>query len=294
MEVYLSSYCSTNRTVGQAVQDIAALGIGRIELTGGCEFASYSEDELSALRREMGLKFVVHNYFPPQQEEFVLNLASEDPHIRERSLKMVSDALELVDRLGGSLYSVHGGYWFEQSVEKDRQGYFFLGKRAARSNQAFYENLRQIAETMIPEGMRLAVENAFPAHGHASFSLLSRPKEIFEFLDFCRPYANLGLLLDLGHLNLAATYLGFDKELFLGELVAEHADKIFELHVSSNDGLCDAHRINSPDSFEIEFLRRHRSKLEHAPVVMEWQQCLGPEVATQFKRMQTILNGQGE
>lgn len=291
MELFLSSYCSPSRSISQAVRDIAGLGVTRIELTGGCDHALYDEAELLGLARSHGLELVIHNYFPPQAEDFVLNLASEDPQIKARSLGMVTQAVELAQKCGRGFYSVHGGYWYEQSVKKGERGVFHPGPRAAASDETFYANLGQIARRILPGGFKLAVENAFPAHGHQRFSLLAEPDEIMRFCEFCQGHPSLGLLLDLGHLNVSARYLGFDKGRFLEELMTRYADKVFEVHVSANDGLCDAHRVNDMDCFELSFLREYQEALAGAVVVMEWQQCLGPGTVARFNQAQALLNG---
>ncbi|MCP4351333.1 MAG: DUF692 family protein [Desulfobacterales bacterium] len=111
---------------------------------------------------------------------------------------------------------------------------------------------------------------------------MASPKEIFEFLDYCRDYSNAGLLLDIGHLNVAAYYLGFDKVAFLKKLVSKFRDKIFEIHVSSNSGEKDTHSISTPDSFEIRFIQDHADIFADIPLVLEWHQNLSASVYKEY------------
>jgi hypothetical protein len=57
----------------------------------------------------------------------------------------------------------------------------------------------------------------------------------------------------------------------LDEVLYGYNDKIFELHLSENGGILDEHNINRDDSWQIEFLKRHREIIGQAPVVFEWE-----------------------
>ena len=66
-------------------------------------------------------------------------------------------------------------------------------------------------------------------------------EEIDEILNI--PFikkSNLGIILDLGHLNISSNILNFDKN-FLNKIIDLHSDKIYEVHISENQGEFDTH-----------------------------------------------------
>lgn len=107
----------------------------------------------------------------------------------------------------------------------------------------------------IHKGFEPCVENSLYVKG-GMFSLLSTPEEILDFLSFLEQYDNIGLLLDLGHLNVASYHLKFPKQVFLEELIKQYRHKIFEIHISRNNSLDDSHDISTIECFEVEYVRK--------------------------------------
>ena len=108
--LYITSYCSPNRSISGAVNDLFEVGFRNIELTGGTDYAYYSEDELSKLQKRCGLNFLIHNYFPPQEYECIMNLSSCDSSVKKRTLGLIKQAVSLAQKLGQNLYSIHAGF----------------------------------------------------------------------------------------------------------------------------------------------------------------------------------------
>ena len=287
--LYITSYCSGKESIIGAVEELVSRGFRNIELTGGTRYESYSEDGLLELLDRHGLKYIIHNYFPPQRDELVLNLASSDETIKAGTLRLVEEAVRLTQAFAQDLYSIHAGYAHDLIPVVGEDGLFMPRDLGQNSKEVFFETLGYISRDLLPAGFRLAVENAFPAYGNGRFSMLSDPGDIFEFLDFCRGHPNLGLLLDMGHLNVAAHYAGFDKQAFLEDLLADHPEKIFELHISSNNGAVDSHDPSVVDSFEVTFARRVLDLLGDIPVVMEWHQRPSPGVCAQYESIRDFL-----
>ena len=288
--LYITSYCSNEKSIAGVVEQIASFGFKNIEMTGGTGYSEYSEKKLHDLRDKFGLIYLIHNYFPPQKENFVLNLASKDISTRSRTFNLVSYAIALSMEFSQHLYSIHAGYVHDLSPVKGKDGLFLLANPGKNSKKAFYDALKHIASNLLPKGFNLAVENAFPAYGNDSFSMLSSPENIFEFLQFAERYKNIGLLLDLGHLNVAAYYQKFDKEIFLESLLSKFKHKVFELHLSKNSGFEDTHEICSAESFEVQFIGANREIFKDIPIVLEWHKCLSSSVYNEFKRIEDFLN----
>ncbi|MBI4806798.1 MAG: sugar phosphate isomerase/epimerase [Desulfovibrio sp.] len=280
--LYLTSCCSPSRAIVEAVASIVALGITNIELTGGTLYEHYDLSALRALKTKHNLNFLIHNYFPPQSEEFVLNPASTNPEIRSRVHQTLADSISLAQSFGHNLYSLHAGFSYDQIPIFRDDGLFtpMSGPRFCRDN--LYEGVERIAATILPPEVNLALENAFPLSKAGRFSLMASPEDILAFLERFADSKNVGLLLDLGHLNLSACRLGFDKIAFLDRLLGDWGHKIFEVHASANNGEHDSHNLNTVDDFEIQFIKGARKILEHAPIILEWHDCLSQQAAETY------------
>src|SRR5689334_5084396 len=81
-------------------------GIRDIELGAGVTV----DRGVDVLERQSDLRLLVHNYFPPPAQSFVLNLSSPDEDVRGQSVALVESALDLSARLKAPFYSVHGGF----------------------------------------------------------------------------------------------------------------------------------------------------------------------------------------
>jgi sugar phosphate isomerase/epimerase len=287
--LFITSYCSTSQSIAVAVEELARHGFTNIELTGGTRYKEYRESDLHELRNKYGLKFLIHNFFPPQGKNFVLNLASVDEKTHAQTIDLVAQAVSLSRKFAQSLYSIHAGYAHDLTPAKGGNGLFLPRNNKKNSGETFLKSVEYIAASLLPDGFCLAVENAFPAYGDDSFSLLSTPSDIFAFLNRLRAYPNVGILLDLGHLNVAAYHAKFDKYQFLEKLIADYSHKIFELHVSANDRKSDDHDISAANSFEIQFVRNNISIFSSIPVVLEWHQNLSPSLYEQYRRIEEII-----
>ena len=66
--------------------------------------------------------------------------------------------------------------------------------------------------------------------------------------------ATVGLLLDLGHLNVSSTINEFDRELFLEEYLDEFGENVMEVHISENNGWKDEHLPLKQNSWQLDAL----------------------------------------
>jgi hypothetical protein len=82
------------------------------------ELSSVDRYDLSRLGvTDYPSRFLVHNYFPPPAEPFVINLASQDSTLLQRSRAHCRAAIDLSSRLGGAVYAAHAGFTADVSPE---------------------------------------------------------------------------------------------------------------------------------------------------------------------------------
>ena len=60
----------------------------------------------------------MHNYFPPPEIDFVINIASLNTEIYEKSINQCIKAINLSKKLGASAYSIHAGFLIDPGVKE--------------------------------------------------------------------------------------------------------------------------------------------------------------------------------
>lgn len=213
-------------------------------------------------------RWLVHNYFPAPTQPFVLNLASQNPVTLRRSLDFCAHAIALSSDLGASFYSVHCGFLAEFDPSS-------LGRQLNYSEICDYERgyatFRTSLQMLLTEaraaGIRLLIEPnvVAPINLIDGRNLLLMLAEPFEFTRLMSdiPDEHLGVLLDLGHLKVTATTLGFA----ITDFIEAVASSIGAFHLHDNDGTADQHRPVNSGSWALDVIQQFRFR--GLPVVNE-------------------------
>jgi sugar phosphate isomerase/epimerase len=282
--MYVTSLCSAESNLGDVVADLSNAGFDKIEFTGNIRYEPGIETEVLELQESGKFDVCIHNYFPPQPSEFVLNLASQDPTIKAQSRALISQAVSLSEKLGKSLFTCHPG--FRHNLLPRQHNHFFVTSDTRPCiEDDFYASVDELLSGVLPLNFRLGIENLSPKSSDEAYSFLTSDRDIEHFLDNYKKENRIGLLLDLGHLEVAAFLCGFNHRACLDRILRDHASRIFEIHVSENNGRQDSHGVTSPDSWQIDFLQNNRTVLRQAQIVFEWHNAA---TAAAFKRYATI------
>jgi sugar phosphate isomerase/epimerase len=155
-----------------------------------------------------GLKATIHAPFSD------LNIASFNDRIREASLGIIRETVELAAELGALVVTMHPGHCSPISV-KNREKYLEIHR----------ESLRKIARWSEEYGIKIGVEN-MPRFPILDAQNCDRLMEIIEGVE-------IGVTFDVGHLN--TTTGNFDRfiELF--------GERIVHVHLHDNSGERDEH-----------------------------------------------------
>ena len=108
--IYVSSSCVKSTFINESVEKLAEEGFKNIELSGGTKPYPNLEQDLLALQDKYGLNYLCHNYFPPPEIPFVINIASLDDKIHELSMENISEAIKLSKKLGADRFGFHAGF----------------------------------------------------------------------------------------------------------------------------------------------------------------------------------------
>jgi sugar phosphate isomerase/epimerase len=284
-------YISTAAFIGAPLTEILAQSdITRLELSTGTSLRADWRDTVRTARAR-GMRFLVHNYFPPPPDPFVLNLAATDPHIRERSLAHGRASIDLAAELGAPFYSVHAGFALNltpemlgqpeaQAAAADR---IAIPRDEARA--AFVENVRALVAHARGAGVRLLVENNVLSPRYLAkqpgnpLLLCDAAEALWLVNEIADP--TLGILFDTGHAKVSATALGFDP----CDFVSAIAPHIGAWHVSDNDGITDQNAPCRDDSWFLPALREQRG----APVVIEVAKLSASEIWQQTRMLNRAL-----
>jgi len=238
MQLYVSTSGHKGNAISQA-NKLAETGFKRLELSGG----TYSPNIITDLEllRQNTENLLLHNYFPPPAQPFVMNLASHNRRICEESLDLARNAIDLSSKIGAAYYGVHAGFLFDPEI-KDLGNIISRKKLIERevALERFVQNINYLAEFANKKNVKLLVENNVLSQANLeSFGvnpfLLVEPNEIVYFFESTD--SNVGLLLDLGHLNVSARSLNLQNI----ECLEKISKFVSGYHFSDNDGTQDQH-----------------------------------------------------
>lgn len=222
-----------------------------LELSSGL---AYTPDfEALIPRIEARKPLLVHNYFPAPEQAFVLDLASSEEEVIQASLHLCKRAIDLCVRFGAPFYSVHGGFAVTFRVEDlddpDAQASITYRYNFTEAYDNLCKNIHILSAYARERGVRLLIENnaVSPSNLDANGSpqlLMADIDEIEQFFqDIADP--NVGLLVDVGHVNVASQTLGFDRDEFINRL----SGRIEAFHLSENDRVFDLNKPVREDSW---------------------------------------------
>ncbi|MFC2034058.1 sugar phosphate isomerase/epimerase family protein [Chloroflexota bacterium] len=281
MPVYVSTSCLTRgSSIFEVLETYTRAGLNHVELG-----ASHKHiDNLSPSDFEQyEINFIVHHYFPPPREPFIVNLASQDPLILKRSKEQINRSLQFCHSLGVKLFTLHAGF----RVDPNNKLQFPKEPPDAPYETAFdtfIESIDEINSRAQQLGVRIAIENNVLSDynlidGQNPFFLLCEAEE-FERLWREIPSTNVGMLLDLGHLKVTSHWLGFDKYEFVDRI----QDRVFALHIHDNNGRVDQHKGLDESSWCLEVLGR--KCFADIPIVLESSGLSIEQISQQLRRME--------
>lgn len=252
--IYVSTGGFPNQTAYKTASEFIKANIIACELSGGA-FDKNIEDSLIKLKSNCNIQ--LHNYFPPPEKPFVMNLASRDMDIVKKTINHIKKSINLSSKLGTNIYSFHAGYLLDPKVDE-------LGKRVQKQSflnrkeglERFIHNVNLLAahakkmDTILLIENNVLSQNNYKYFGTNPF-LMVEDKECKYVMQ--NTLENVFLLIDVAHLKVSSTSLGFDKEKFL-ETVSPW---IRAYHLSDNDGLSDSNKPVTKASWFWPYIKKN-------------------------------------
>jgi sugar phosphate isomerase/epimerase len=200
-----------------------------------------------------------HNYFPPPAEPFVLNLASQDPEIRRRSISHCIQGLELAKASESPFFAAHSGFCGDPRPEElGRPIQFDPSFRREAYWKHFLNSLQEVLDFAGQLKVDFLIENNVCApfnlvNGNLNPFLCADPEEI-KLLFKQLQHPRLGLLLDTGHWKVSGNSLGFDPA---RELPTIHPF-IRGIHHNDNNGHEDSNDKLTSGYWFLPYLKNYR------------------------------------
>jgi sugar phosphate isomerase/epimerase len=250
MDIYLSTL-AFNNDIFETDKNCRKFNIG-IEYSSGI---SYNNNNIIHFEKTSYQK-LSHNYFPPPEDEFVLNLASKNEIIRKRSIDHCIHNLQICSKNNTKFYAAHAGFCLDPSYDQ-------LGKEiVVKSNfnreqyfKLFLISIKEILDKAEELQVPFLIENNvlsdinYKANNYVNPFLCCDSDDIIRLFESVKSNF-FGLLLDTGHLKVSSKSLSLD-------LFKEY-DKIKKyiraVHHSDNDGLKDSNQIITKNYWFLDYI----------------------------------------
>ncbi len=282
--IYISSSCVKHKKIKDSVQELVDNGFKNIELSGGTEYYDGFDEDLLELKNKYDLNYLCHNYFPPPKEPFVINLASLNDEIFNKSLEHLINSLTLSNKLSSSKFGFHAGFFIDIKINQ-------IGKKLSKEDifdkkksiKRFCEGFNILKKEFIQIEVYLE-NNVFSSLNSKTYEkvnpfMLTNYKEFEELKEFI----NFKLLLDIAHLKVSCKTLGL---VFESELLNMIKQTDY-LHLSDNDGLQDLNLSIKKESELINILKKN--DLKNRDITLEIYSGLN-DIKNSIEVLQEVYN----
>ena len=172
-----------------------------------------------------------------------MNIASVDPNLRNKSIQHIKNSIRFCEKIGAELYTFHPGFLTDPVGENlSKKNYDFqwddnqinnINYKKAKINM--YLALDDVIKYAKSRKISIAIETEGSLNKKKHL-IMQRPDEYEEFMAKYSS-SDIGMNLNIGHLNLAAKAFQFEREDFV-DLIQNY---IVAMELSENDGTEDQH-----------------------------------------------------
>jgi len=256
--IFISSSCVKANYIKESVSALAESGFKNIELSGGTEYYTDFEIDLLRLRDKYDLNYLLHNYFPPPKNHFVINLASLDSDNYERSIAHCKTAIELSKKLGGRKYAIHAGFLLDIRKEEIGSKITYTGLNDSKKAVQKMKEAWKILINTADDKLELYLENNVYSETNKKTFLNNNPFlfSTYEGMLALKNQMQFKPLLDLAHLKVSTNVLGLNFKDQIEQIIP-FTDYI---HISGNDGFHDQNLGISDENIMVAMLKKHGIK----------------------------------
>jgi len=284
MKIYISTSCLINKYNFLKVLNIYnELGIQNIELG---VLIDHNEN-LVKLLKQYNFNYIVHHYFPPPKDPFIINLASQNKQILQKSIDQIIKSISFCNDCNIKIFSFHAGFRVDPDMNLKFDSHNIIEYQT--SFNTFKDSVLKIANYAVKKDIKIAIEN----NVLSKYNLVGGRNKLFlmcESWEFEKLFQeikleNLGILIDLGHLKVTSNLLKFNANDFIEKL----KNKVSIVHIHENDGEVDEHKCIKKGDWSFKVMQKYFKNLD-IPVVLECKCNSKKELKNSLK----ILKGYNE
>ncbi len=255
-DISISTGGYKNLTGLQAIKYLKKNNILSIELSGG-KYSKNLAKQITHFNKNLNLR--VHNYFPPPKYPFVINLASDDKKILNKSINHIKKSILLVKKLGGDTYSFHAGFRVDpkfKTLGKKFEKIEMISKKKALGN--FIRQTKKISKFAKKNKINILLENNVVTKKNLDIFkgnpfLLTNYKDVKYLFKFMPK--NVKLLVDVAHLKVSAKTEELDLIKSL-KIMNKYADGY---HFSENNGYADSNDPFKKNAWFLPYIKKNLS-----------------------------------
>lgn len=254
-KIYLTTSGFRNLTGIQTAKLYLKHNIIGIELSAGKYTNKNQIEKILKIKKKKIIS--IHNYFPPEKNPFILNLASFNKKVLSRSIKKIKENINFSKKIKCKFYSFHAGFRIDPHIND--LGRKFTKNLLHTKDDAinnFLDQVKKINKYAKKKNIKLLIENnVFSKFNYKVFNdnpfLLTNSHDINSF--FSCVDNNVKLLMDTGHLKVSAKT---ENKNPIKSLLACNKH-IAGYHLSDNDGIRDSNKFFSSKSWFVPYLKKN-------------------------------------
>lgn len=240
-------------TTSKLLKKFSQNNIKNVELSSGI----YEKDIFNKLKKIKKVNLLLHNYFPVPKKPFIINLASKNKVIFNKSLNNLKKSILYSSKLNLKYFSFHAGFLVDPNVKDfgrtlPRQ---IINKRNEILN-LFIKRINSVSKYAKKNNVMILLENNVLTKKNLKrfnknpflMTNFEESKKIMKNTD-----ENVRLLIDVAHLKVTSKTLNFNPAKYLSKL----DDWIEAYHLSDNNGLADENKNISPNSWFWKYLNKN-------------------------------------
>ena len=268
-----TTFIKDNFPIEKAIKKLYTNSIFNIELG-----SNHSYEKNYYYLKKYKVNYCVHNYFPIPKNNLVVNIASQNETIRKKSLKHIKKAIKFSKKINARLYTFHPGFLTDpdgSNISNENYDFQWSQKKLLSSNRIkswklMINSIKEIIKYTKKEKIKIAIESegSISSKDHL---LMQRPSEYKKFFKIFS-IKDIGINLNIGHLNLASIAFKFDKIKF----IKDFSNKIFAMELSHNYGKKDDHLPIKKKSWYWKLIKNQ--KFENIPKILEFRNTSIKEV----------------
>tara|TARA_X000000950_G_C13869772_1_gene642381 strand:- start:1063 stop:1911 length:849 start_codon:yes stop_codon:yes gene_type:complete len=276
-----TTFIDDHKSVHIAINKLLEKNIKNIELG-----SNHIWEKKLKFNKNNFINFCVHNYFPVPKKSMVLNVASQNLKIRKKSIKRIKNSILFSKMISAKLYTFHPGFLTDpkgSNIAKNNYDFLWNSKKLINANydrswKKMIQSLKEIVKFAKQHKVTIAIETegSLSAKNHL---LMQKPEEFKRlFKQFKKE--DLGVNLNIGHLNLASKAFKFNKFKFIKTI----QKYIKAMEISHNYGKNDDHLPVKRNSWYWKIIKDE--KYDKIPKILEFRNTDVNEI----KKIYDMLN----